>query len=173
MSASPAAELRQLREHSIRMEEELASMRYQLYETEVGKTLDGWRGSTFQFKESPKAAPKNGRIALSKVFNDKYRAFMLKRGIRLSEGERRELNDLIETALSTAIVDLSARGSSFDQESRRTIRAGERNGGAEDSDRLENRVQQLLSEQGKTLRELTPEQTFALYERAAKEIGYH
>ena len=163
------------------LREEVARMRYQLYEKEVGETLSGWKNQTFQFREGTrkdkdgKAVPvmKSGRIALSKAFSDKYKAFMLTEAIRLSERQRTLLNDLVETALSTAIVDLSSRGSSFDQESRRTVRGGEKPGGADDSDRLQDAAERMaLAEEGKPLTGLAYATQMALYERAAREIGY-
>jgi hypothetical protein len=159
------------------MREQLETVRYQLYETEVGKTLDGWAKQSFQFREGTKAGKpvaKSGRIALSKAFTESYRAFMLKEGVRLSEGQRRQVNGLIESALSTAVVDLSERAAgTFDQEERRTERrGGTRAPTVEQADRLTAAADRLAREEGKVLAELDGPATLALYERASREIDY-
>lgn len=159
------------------MREQLETVRYQLYETEVGKTLDGWAKQSFQFREGTKAGKpvaKSGRIALSKAFTEAYRAFMLKEGVRLSEGQRRQVNGLIESALSTAVVDLSERAAAtFDQEERRTERrGGTRAPTVEQADRLTAAAERIAREEGKVLAELDGPATLALYERATKDIEY-
>ena len=176
VSHAPAssAEVRTLNERLAAREHELEEMRFALYERDVTEKLDGWRGQTFQFKEGKtrdgKPVMRQGKIAMSKTFADAYKAFMLSEAIRLPKATRVKLNELIEGALSTAIVDLSARGSAFDQESRRTLKSGERGGMVEESAQIEEVAVRLLSEQGKTLAELTPAAQLALYERAEKEV---
>lgn len=161
------------------LREEHTQMRFKLYETETEKRIDAWRNQTFLFREGSKGGKpvqKNGRIAISKAFADRYRAFMLGEGIRLSEGQRGKLNALIESALSSAVVDLSQRApGSYDQETRKTIaRGGDRQpGGAAESDRLEDEANKLcLAEEGKPLSEVDSPKQLRFYERAAKEIGY-
>jgi hypothetical protein len=154
-----------------RLQDELATVRYTLYETQVGKTLDGWRAQTFQFRDNPKGSTKSGRVALSKAFTETYREFMLKDGYRLSESNRSALNNLIELALSTAIVDLSERGSSYTQDAPGGGRAP---GSGNDSDKVQERAMQLAAAQysGKQLSDLSDAQQMALYMRAESEIGY-
>jgi hypothetical protein len=154
-----------------RLQEELATVRYTLYETQVGKTLDGWKAQTFQFRDSAKGAAKSGRIALTKVFADAYREFMLHDGITLTESRRTKLNELIELALSTAIVDLSERGSSYTQDAPGGGRAP---GSGNASDRLQDHAEKLAAAEyaGKQLSELTEPQKMAIYDRAAREVGY-
>lgn len=165
------------RQELVRLREQFAEVRYQLYEAKVGETLEGWSRQTFQFREGTKAGKpvsKTARIAISKAFKDAYRAFMLSEGITLSEAQRRKLNALVESALSTAVVDLSERAAAtFDQEDRRTERrGGGRAPSVESGDRLQAAAERLAREEGKTLAELDGPATLALYDRAAKEIDY-
>ena len=163
------AELKALRE-------EHARTAYQLYETKVGTQLDEWaRGKSFTYKagmRDGKPVMRTARIGFSKLFADRYKAFMLSEGFKLSERQRSAFDAVIEAALA-ASVDLTARGNSFDQESRRTVRAGEKPGGPTDSDKLQAMAERIaLAEEGKALDGLDYAKQMALYERAAREIGY-
>lgn len=160
------AEAKQLRE-------EVAQLRFRLYEEGIEKTLAGWRKGSFQFRENAKGAPKTGRIALSKAFSEAFRAFMCGEGVRLAEGTRGKLLGLIEIALSSAVVDLSERGSSYDPEGRMVGAAHRRTAG--DDDRLQEVAERIaLAEHGKPVAALTdePAKLLAIYERASKEVRY-
>lgn len=164
------AEMKQLREEN-------AKIAYRLYETEVGKQLEEWKaGKTFTYRagmKDGKPVTRTGRLGFSRVFAERYKAFMLAEGFKLSEKQRGAFNDVIEAALG-ASVDLTARGSSYDQEARRTTTARDRRpGGSEDSEKLEETAQRMaLAEEGKPLEALEADKQMALYRRAAKEIGY-
>lgn len=167
-----SSDVRALREQMEAQTRELAEMRYALYEGEVEKTIDGWRSRTFQFREGPKSGAKTGKIALTKVFAERYRSFMLKgAGLRLAETDRRALNELIESGLSSAIVDLSQRGTSFDQEARRTKTLGEATMGPADSDRLEETAQRIVRERGKSFAEMSEAEVFNIYRQAEEELS--
>lgn len=177
------AEQRALQDKVKRLEESHAEMAYQLYETEVGKTLSGWQAQTFQFKEGTRADKdgkqvpvyRQGQIALSKVFREQYRGFMLHEGLRMGSAVRRKLNELLESAF-TGVVDLTARGGSFDQEGRLTRKAGNsrRPATAESSDALQQAAERLAQQRGKTLSEISSEtELFAIYEEAERLVGYH
>ena len=132
MSESPRT-ARALREAYSAQQLQLAEMREQLYRRDVADTLAAWDKGKFQFSEAPtaSASAKSGgkalpMVALSKRFRERYAAFMLSEGAHLSTAARKSLNALVETALSAAVVDLSQRGASFDQERRRTIAGGVR-----------------------------------------------
>lgn len=165
-----------------RLREENARNSYALYETQVDKTLDGWKTQSFQFREGTrtdkdgKRVPvmKNGKIAMSRAFSEAYRGFMLGAGIRLREADRAKVNEIIEMALSTAIVDLSQRGSSFDQESRRTVRNGGGrgdDGGNNDDVKLQEIAERMaLSEHNKPLTALDAAQQFDIYARAERAL---
>lgn len=155
----------QLREAYDTQAQQLAEMREQLYQRDVADTLKGWDEGKFQFSEAPKAekgAPLP-MVALSKRFRDKYADFMLNEGARLSSGERKKLNALLETGLSAAIVDLSKKGASFDQEKRRTVRGSQSGSarkvvGEEVLDLAEKRAEQA----GKRLSDLSYEERLRL-----------
>ena len=168
------------------LREDHARLAYNSYRTEVGSVLDGWAKGTFQFAEGVGTATRRtrtGEIALSKSFRDRYREFMLGEGVRLSEGQRHKVNALIEQALSTAVVDLTARGTSYDQESRRTRKARESLGGPERTDAATEKALQLAQEQGliqpgvslsdahDQLSKLPQEKQHEIYSRAYKLVG--
>lgn len=177
------AEQRALQQKVKRLEESHAEMAYQLYETEVGKTLAGWQAQTFQFKEGTRADKdgkqvpvyRTGQIALSKVFREQYRGFMLHEGLRMGSAVRRKLNELLESAF-TGVVDLTARGGSFDQEGRLTRKAGSsrRPATAESSDALQAAAERIAQQRGKTLSEVSSDtELYAIYEEAERVVGYH
>lgn len=154
------------------LREELRQVKYQLYEGEVGKILEGWQANEFQFSEG--GAKKAGRITTSKVFDDAYRAYMLSDGVRLSDTGRKKLNALIEKALSTGIVDLTQRGTSFDQESRRTVhKGGERGATFDEEVALEDEAERIsLAEFHKPLAKLDFATQLEVRIRAEKQTGY-
>jgi hypothetical protein len=167
------AEQRQVLEENAKLHEEAAKMRFQLYEEQNEKILAGWAKGSFQFKENAKGAAKIGRIALSKGFKDAYRAFMRSEGVRLSEASRSKLLGLVEIALSSAVVDLSERGGSYDPEGRMVSAASRRAAG--DDDKLEQAAQRIaLAEHGKDIAALSgdPAKVLAIYERASREMRY-
>ncbi len=159
-----------LAEHQ-KLREEVAQLRFRLYEEGIEKTLSGWRKGAFQFKENAKGAPKSGRITLSKGFSDAFRVFMRSEGVRLSEASRAKLLGLIEVALSSAVVDLSERGSSYDGEGR-MVAASRRAAG--DDDKLQQAAERIaLAEHGTAITALNdPVKVLAIYERASKEVHY-
>lgn len=158
------AEAKQLRE-------EVAQLRFRLYEEGIEKTLAGWSKGSFQFKENAKGAPKTGHIALSKSFREAFRAYMRSEGVRLSEGQRAKLLGLVEVALSSAVVDLSERGSSYDPEGRMV--GASRRRAAGDDDKLQQVAERIaLSEHNKPITALSEAQMFAVYQRASEEVRY-
>ena len=176
----------ELEAEHIALREEHARLAYAHYKDGVGKVLDGWGRGTFQFAEgvgTKTLRMRTGEIALSKSFRDRYREFMLGEGVRLSENQRHKLNSLIEQALSTAVVDLTARGTSYDQESRRTRRASEPNGGPGKSDAATARALELAQQEGlikpgltlsdahAQLAKLPSETQHDIYSRAYKLVG--
>lgn len=162
------AESRQLRE-------EMAAMRFQLYERDVDAVVA---------KLTEKLPAGRG---LSKVFADKLHKWLLSGGYQLSEGRRGEVLELLTLALSErATLDTRTFGASFDQEARRTIRqgGGHGNGGGaggarvEDELRIVETAEQLaLSdgkiERGQPLTALKLEDRERYMGLAAKEVGYN
>jgi hypothetical protein len=159
-------EVRQLRE-------EVASLRYKLYETEVGKQLGEWSTKSFRFRDGTDSAGNvleaTGQVAISKRFRDQYRDFMLSDGVTMRDATRRKLNELIDTALSHAVVDLSRRGSSFDQEDRARFRATREE---RPSDALDAHARRLAEAAGKRVEHMSPAEKLDLYSRASKELSY-
>lgn len=153
--------------------QENARMRYQLYEAANEKILAEWSKGAFQFKENAKGAAKTGRIVLSRSFKEAYRAFMRTHGVRLSEETRHDFLALLEIGLSSAVVDLSERGSSYDGEGRMVSAASRRAAG--DDDKLEQEAQRIaLAEHGKDIAALAgePAKVLAIYERASRVVRY-
>lgn len=167
--------------------QQMAEMRYRLYETAVDRVLAGWDRQTFQFNviESCMKDPRGGisggatvrrqgMIGLSRAAREAIREVMLSETVfRLSESEREQVWRAFELALAGA-VDLSARGGSFDQEERKTIRRG---GPALSSSATEAALQEAaetlaLSEYGKPLSRLTHEELVQVQLHAAEQTGY-
>lgn len=153
------------------LQRELAEARYALYEAANQRDITEWRRGHFLFKEHAKGAMKSGRIALSRSFVEGYLSFMRTEGVRLSETQRTKLKGLVELALSTATIDLSQRGASYDPEgrmqpARRTL--------APASDALQQAAERIALEEHRTrdLMTLDDATRFAVYERAAKAVKY-
>lgn len=172
----------ELQAEVLRLRERDAEKTYRLYEHDVEAQLQRWArgeagvpGSIALSEGGKPAKGQRAPIALSRSFKEGYRALMLREGYKLSERQRNGITNLLTIALKDAVVDLSTRGSSFDQEARRTVRASERGGvapSADQSDRLEEHVRRLAQSEGKVLSELSEPQRMALYSRAAEEIDY-
>lgn len=172
MSESPRTAA-QLREAYDTQAQQLAEMREQLYRRDVADTLKGWDEGKFQFTDAPR--PEKGAplplVALSKRFRDQYSAFMLHEAAELPLATRKKLNALLETSLSAAIVDLSKKGASFDQEKRRTLSGGKAGVLArqlEGGDVVEQ-AQRLAEARGKKLAELSYGEQLALMNEASEE----
>lgn len=94
---------------NVQLAERLAFLEHEravsLAERAVDSQLAAWQSGTFQFSETKgRNLPK---VALSKVFTDAYHALMLsEEGMTLSEGTQRQVQKVIELALTRAIVPL-------------------------------------------------------------------
>lgn len=175
-------------EESRELREQLAAVKYQLHEQNIGKQLASFSKINYRLSES-QAKSEAGRaladqqVAISKRFRDAYRTFMLSDGYKLSESTSEAIHGLIKTALEVAIVDLSRKGSSMDMEERKTIRASDaKNGSAQDQklvDSAEMIAQRDYHVSLSELRALVKEgdneargQMGMVYRRAAKESNY-
>lgn len=167
---------------------QMAEMRYRLYETAVDRVLAGWDRQSFQFSviesrvkdprgaisRSGTALRRQGMIGLSRAAREAIREVMLSETVfRLSEGEREQIWRAFELALAGA-VDLSARGGSFDQEERKTIRRGgpALSGIATEAALQEAAETLALSDYGKPLSRLTHEELVQVQLHAAEQSGY-
>lgn len=175
-------------EEARELREQLAQARYQLHETKIGEQLRGFaklhvKLSESQAKSEAGKALAEQQVAISKRFRDLYRKFMLSDGYKLSEGTSEAIHGLIKTALEVAIVDLSRKGTSFDMEERRTIRASDaKNGNVQDQKLVDSAEMIAQRDYHVSLAELrvlvkegdhqAREQMGMVYRRAAKESGY-
>ena len=164
-------EAREAREMRL-MREELAQVRFRLYESDVEKQLNEWSAGTFRLKESAKGSVRQGKVALTKVFKDAYRAYMLSDGLRLAERGRERLLALLSLALSNSVVELSARSAgSYDPDGKLSGDARKRYT-LDESDRMEREAERLaLSEHNMSTEQLAkrdPAAMLAIYERAAR-----
>lgn len=168
---------------------QMAEMRYRLYETAVNRVLAGWDRQSFQFsvieshvKDSRggmsggggATVRRQGTIGLSRAAREAIREVMLSETVfRLSEDEREQIWRAFELALAGA-VDLSARGGSFDQEERKTIRRGgpALSGSATEAALQEAAETLALSDYGKPLSRLTHEELVQVQLHAAEQTGY-
>lgn len=113
------------------MREELAAARLELAEARVDKQLRSFSKLNLKLAEGePKGAAGKElmdlQYGISKRFREAYRKFMLgSAGYRFSESDSSKLNELLDTALKFAVVDLARRGSSFDMEQRKTVKASD------------------------------------------------
>ncbi len=172
------------KEELIRLREEHEAMARQLAEHKITKKLDEWRKSTTRaFAERAAGDTPEARrlvramgdlsVGVSKRFADKYRKLMLGTGgIRLSESTREKLDEVIELALTSAVVDLSRRSpGSYDQEKRKTSRERARGGEvgpvSEEADRIALDEEKISIER-LALRE--PEKAEKIMLRAADEL---
>lgn len=168
----------------------MAEMHYRLYETSVDRVLAGWDRQTFQFSviesrvRNPRGDMSGGRggatvrrqgmIGLSRAAREAIREVMLSETVfRLPDGEREQIWRAFELALAGA-VDLSARGGSFDQEERKTIRRGgpALSGPATEAALQEAAESLALGEYGKPLSRLTHEELVQVQLHAAEQTGY-
>lgn len=169
-------QLREERQQRKSLQEEHDKVVFRLYEQDVAKRLAGWQNGKFQFTEGKtqdgKSVKRTGAVGYSRVFGSKYRAFMLSDGLRLGERTRRAIDELVESALSSA-VDLTARGSSFDMEERRTRRLAEIGKPTEkQANDLVAVASRIARERGKTLSELSSEELLTIYDVAQQEVDY-
>lgn len=171
--------LREMQSELMRLREESAQAKYQLYEAAVDKTLEGWaKGHRMTLSEGGKPSKASGPVALSRTFREAYRYLMLKEAITLTERQRGGIRKLIELALHDAVVDLSTRGSSFDQESRRTLRSSNdpRKRGPQSpaqSDALQEHAVRLSESRfNKPLEKLSEAEKLQVFTEAAEEVEY-
>jgi hypothetical protein len=104
----------------VRLREVVALRERELFEATIEKRLRSFRSAVFTLAEGTEQAQ---QITFSKRFRDKYRAFALSEGVRLSEEARGAVDELLQLALSSAaVVPLTTPGGSFDMEARKTVR---------------------------------------------------
>lgn len=160
---------------------QMVEMKRKQYATEVRAILSGWDAGEYQFVESKIKNPDAGttrtrqaRVALSRPAREAIGKFLLsERTFRMSEESREEICRLFELAAKGA-VDLSARGGSFDQEERRTIRSGGQPLDSDEQERaLEEQVEVIaLSEYRKPVSKLTHIELAEAQQKAAEIVGY-
>ena len=181
MDGNGSMTLAELQAEVVRLRERDVQNSYKLYTRDVDDTLAKWeKGQRITLSEKDGAGKRiaqQGRVALTPAFKRAYREYMLREGFKLSETHRSGVQQLIEQALSCAVVDLSTRGAAFDQETRRTLRDGNQPGkrgpgSAQQSVAVEQEVKRLAEAEGKTLSDLDGPQTYSLYMRAAEAVGY-
>jgi hypothetical protein len=177
-------EPKSLRDEVVRLREVALEQGRRLYEMEVGEILAAWEsGQVFTFDEAGSRVKdpdrgeikkRQGRIAITPKGARAVRAFMLAEGFTLAESTRGAVLDLVQTLLSEQLVDLSARGSSFDMEARKTTRGGTKR----DADASENEVSlaetaaSLAAADKKDLKSLSLSEREAYFLRAAQEVSY-
>lgn len=160
----------------------LIEMERKTYAAEVKTILSGWDAGQYQFSESGIKNPEAGtarsrtaRVALSRPAREAISKFLLSdRAFRMSEESRDEICRLFELAAKGA-VDLSVRGSSFDQEERKTIRLGgpRQSDASEQEQVLQEQVEAIaLSEYRKPVSKLTHDELADAQQKAAEIVGY-
>ncbi len=172
----------QLREQNAQMQVQLAELRYATYESSVGKILAAWRdGQTLTFAEthSRMRDPRPGdrgirqaRVVMSPKAERKIAAYLLsEEGYRLSESSRMAFLPVAQTCLSEALVDMSVRGSAWDQEARETLR-----GRSTNAHTSEDEVMQLAegyaASDKKILTDLVGDEFARYYGKAAARLGW-
>lgn len=159
------AQVRTLREQVAAQTKQLKEMQFRLYERDVTAQVDA-------------VARKLGDGALSRVFTEAYKSFMLDEGFRLSEELRGKIAKLCDLALRRGVVDLRSLGSSFDQEARRTVKSSDKGRGTDAELSLLDQAIKLAESEGKikpgqSLGTLKLAEREEYLSRAAKETGYN
>ncbi len=155
-------------------QQRLAEMEMKLYENEIDAVLRGWEtGKNLSFATTQSAIiPKTRDIAgvtqrrrtkvqLTPKSALAIRSFMLDEAFELDEKARGKLLDLIQTLLSESFVETGARGGSFDQESRWSMKDTE-------GSVLAEVATQLAAKDHKTLDDLSSDEQLAYYVKAEK-----
>lgn len=133
---SEGAEARTLAEANELLAEQsrqLAEVQRKLYEADIEKVLGGWDAGTFQFSETTaktknpdakgaQSQTRSGRVALSKVAREKVRAYLLSDDVFLMETPAQQRLFAMIEAVASGAVDLSVRGSSYDEAGERRNR---------------------------------------------------
>lgn len=132
-----------------------------LREAEIGETLRGWENDS--------------KLMVSRAVREHYRAVMLDERVRGDEKLGEQITNLVAAAFKGA-VDLSQKSASFDMESRRDRKPGER---GSDHDVVELAEKFAQSEHGKSIDALTESKeqkerdaARKIINRAAAEVGF-
>jgi ParB family chromosome partitioning protein len=168
----------------VRLREQVLAQSRKLYAMEVNEVLAGWeRGQTFTFSERRGTVQdpdrgdtrsREGRIAITPRAARAVKSFLLSEGFTLAESTRNAVLDLVQVILSEKLVDLSARGGSYDMEARKTIRQGgvQRNDTEATEISLAETAAQLAKADKKVLSEMDLAEREKYFMRAAHEINY-
>lgn len=156
-SKADAVRLAELETELAQLREANETQARKLYEREIGEQL------------GEAQATLGADATFSKAFSEKYRAIMLSDAVRDDAGLRAAIHGLV-TATAKHVVDTRALGASFDQEQRRTRKAG---GAASDDETLLAQAEKIaLSEHKKALSRLSDDERTEVLLAAAREVGY-
>lgn len=165
--------------------QQLAELQYRDYTRGVDDILRTWTsGQTMTFFAAETASLPKGKVAsiggkrvqrtrtvaLTAEAERRIRAFLLDEGYQLSERRRTKVLDLVQFLLSErAQVDLTRYGSSFDQESRKTISLASRRSDAFVGADLQEAAESLASQAGKEFATLSLDEKLRYYTLAEQE----